>query len=64
MATQKVVETALAKQGKRRADMTREELLAEAWKWKEHHHTRIVEQSVANREEAAPAAASSGATAT
>jgi valyl-tRNA synthetase len=44
IATQKVVETALAKQGKRRADMTREELLAEAWKWKEHHHTRIVEQ--------------------
>ena len=44
IATQKVVEVALAKQGKRRADMTRDDFLAEAWKWKEHHHARIVEQ--------------------
>ena len=44
IATQKVVEAALLKQGKRRTDMTREEFLAEAWKWKEHHHARIVEQ--------------------
>jgi valyl-tRNA synthetase len=44
IATQKVVETALAKEGKSRADMTREEFLAHAWKWKDHHHARIVEQ--------------------
>jgi valyl-tRNA synthetase len=44
IATQKVVEAALEKQGKRRAEMTREAFLAEAWKWKEHHHARIVEQ--------------------
>ena len=44
IATQKVVENALAKQGRRRLDMTREEFLAEAWTWKEHHHARIVEQ--------------------
>jgi valyl-tRNA synthetase len=44
IATQKVVESALAKQGKRRSDISRDEFLAEAWKWKEHHHARIVEQ--------------------
>ena len=44
IATQKVVEKALLKDGKKRLDMTREEFLAEAWKWKEHHHERIVEQ--------------------
>jgi len=44
IATQKVVETALAKEGKSRADMTREEFLAQAWKWKDHHHARIAEQ--------------------
>ena len=44
IATQKVVEKALLKEGKKRSDMTREEFLAEAWKWKEHHHARIVEQ--------------------
>ncbi len=44
IATQKVVEKALEKQGRRRTDMTRDEFLAEAWKWKEHHHARIVEQ--------------------
>ena len=44
IATQKVVEAALAKDGKSRTDMTRDDFLAHAWKWKEHHHTRIVEQ--------------------
>jgi valyl-tRNA synthetase len=44
IATQKVVEAALEKEGKNRADMTRDEFLAHAWKWKEHHHARIVEQ--------------------
>src|SRR5678815_2872838 len=44
IATQKVVENALLKEGKKRSDMTREEFLTEAWKWKEHHHARIVEQ--------------------
>jgi valyl-tRNA synthetase len=44
IATQKVVESALLKDGKKRADMSREEFLAEAWKWKEHHHERIAEQ--------------------
>jgi valyl-tRNA synthetase len=44
IATQKVVENALRKEGKKRSEMSRESLLAEAWKWKEHHHTRIVEQ--------------------
>ena len=44
IATQKVVEAALLKEGKKRADMTREEFLSHAWKWKDHHHERIVEQ--------------------
>jgi valyl-tRNA synthetase len=44
IATQKVVENALLKEGKKRSEMTREEFLREAWKWKEHHHARIVEQ--------------------
>ncbi len=44
IATQKVVEAALAEKGKRRSDISREEFVAEAWKWKEHHHARIVEQ--------------------
>jgi len=44
IATQKVVENALLKEGKKRSEMTREQFLAEAWKWKEHHHGRIVEQ--------------------
>ena len=44
IATQKVVEDALLREGKRRAEMTREEFLEHAWKWKEHHHARIVEQ--------------------
>jgi valyl-tRNA synthetase len=44
IATQKVVENALLKEGKKRSDMSREEFLTEAWKWKEHHHARIAEQ--------------------
>ncbi len=44
IATQKVVENALLKEGRKRGDMSREEFLTEAWKWKEHHHARIVEQ--------------------
>jgi len=44
IATQKVVENALLKEGRKRSDMTREQFLVEAWKWKEHHHARIVEQ--------------------
>jgi valyl-tRNA synthetase len=44
IATQKVVEAGLAKEGKSRFDMTREEFLAHAWTWKEHHHARIAEQ--------------------
>jgi valyl-tRNA synthetase len=44
IATQKVVENALIKEGRKRADMSREEFLEQAWKWKEHHHGRIVEQ--------------------
>ncbi len=44
IATQKVVEAALAKEGRARTDMPRDEFLAHAWKWKEHHHQRIVEQ--------------------
>jgi len=44
IATQKVVEAALAKEGKKRTDMSREEFLTHAWAWKEHHHDRIVEQ--------------------
>jgi valyl-tRNA synthetase len=44
IATQKVVEDALAKQGIRRADLSRDEFLEHAWEWKEKHHKHIVEQ--------------------
>jgi valyl-tRNA synthetase len=44
IATQKVVEDALLKQGKKRADMTREEFLEHAWEWKEQKHGVIVDQ--------------------
>jgi valyl-tRNA synthetase len=44
IATQKVVEDALLKEGKKRADMTREEFLEHAWKWKDAKHGVIVEQ--------------------
>jgi len=44
IATQKVVENALLQEGKKRAEMSREEFLEHAWKWKDRHHARIVEQ--------------------
>jgi len=44
IATQKVVESDLDKRGIRREDMSRDEFLEHAWKWKDHHHERIVEQ--------------------
>lgn len=44
IATQKVVENSLLDQGKKRADMTREEFLEHAWEWKESKHGVIVEQ--------------------
>jgi valyl-tRNA synthetase len=44
IATQKVVEDALLKQGKKRADMTRDEFLEHAWEWKDQKHGVIVEQ--------------------
>ena len=44
IATQKVVEDALLKGGKKRAEMTREEFLEHAWRWKEERHGVIVEQ--------------------
>ena len=44
IATQKVVENALLKEGKRRADMTREEFLGHAWEWKDRHRGVIVDQ--------------------
>jgi valyl-tRNA synthetase len=44
IATQKVVEDALVKQGKTRAEMTREEFLEHAWRWKDERHGVIVEQ--------------------
>jgi valyl-tRNA synthetase len=44
IATQKVVENALLQEGKKRAEMSREEFLEHAWKWKDRHHARIVQQ--------------------
>jgi len=44
IATQKVVEAALHKEGLERSGMSREAFLEHAWKWKDHHHARIVEQ--------------------
>ena len=44
IATQKVVEDALLKEGTRRADMTREEFQEQAWKWKDAKHDVIVDQ--------------------
>jgi valyl-tRNA synthetase len=44
IATQKVVEDALLERGKRRGDMTREQFLEHAWKWKDEKHGVIVEQ--------------------
>ncbi|MCS7059725.1 MAG: valine--tRNA ligase [Anaerolineae bacterium] len=44
IATQSVVEKNLAKQGRRRQDMTRSEFLSEVWKWKEYSHGVITRQ--------------------
>lgn len=44
IATQVVVERALEKEGKKRADLGREAFLEEVWKWKETYGSRIVEQ--------------------
>ena len=44
IATQAVVEKQLAKDGIRRADMTREEFLARVWEWKAEYGGRIIEQ--------------------
>ena len=42
IATQKVVEDALFKEGKRRAGMSREEFLGHCWRWKEKTRERII----------------------
>jgi valyl-tRNA synthetase len=44
IATQAVVEKQLAKDGIRRADMTREEFLERVWEWKAEYGGRIIEQ--------------------
>ena len=44
IATQTVVERKLAKEGKKRREMGREEFVKEVWKWKDEYHQRIVEQ--------------------
>jgi valyl-tRNA synthetase len=44
IATQNVVERKLAKQGKTRYDVGREELIKAIWKWKEEKGGRIIEQ--------------------
>lgn len=44
IATQNVVEKKLAKQGKTRFDLGREEFIKEVWKWKEEHGSTIIKQ--------------------
>jgi valyl-tRNA synthetase len=44
IATQKVVENQLLKEGKKRTEIGREEFLTHCWAWKDRHHARIVEQ--------------------
>ncbi len=44
IATQAIVEKNLAKQGKRRQDMSRSDFLEEVWDWKEHSHKIITNQ--------------------
>ena len=44
IATQAVVERKLAKEGKRRHDIGREQFIAETQKWKDEYHERIVSQ--------------------
>jgi len=44
IATQNVVEKQLAKEGKKRHDLGREEFLSRVWKWKESHGSTIIKQ--------------------
>ncbi len=44
IATQNVVEAALAKEGKTRFDLGRERFVERVWQWKEEYGSRIVEQ--------------------
>ena len=44
IATQTVVEKNLAKQGRRRQDMTRSEFVEEVWEWKDYSHRVITKQ--------------------
>ena len=44
IATQMLVEKALAKEGKKRDGMTREEFLKHTWEWKDLYHQRITSQ--------------------
>jgi valyl-tRNA synthetase len=44
IATQNVVEKALAKEGKRKEDVGREKFLKLVWAWKEKHGGKIIEQ--------------------
>ena len=44
IATQSVVEKKLAREGKRRQEMSRSEFLEEVWEWKEHSHAIITKQ--------------------
>ncbi|MBU2541317.1 MAG: valine--tRNA ligase [Candidatus Omnitrophica bacterium] len=44
IATQNVVEKAIAKQGLRRQDLGREKFLREVWKWKEEYGLMIIHQ--------------------
>src|SRR5262245_42888089 len=44
IATQNVVERELAKEGKKRTDLGRDEFEKRVWQWKEYSHGRIVSQ--------------------
>ncbi len=44
IATQNVVERAIAKEGLKRADLGREKFLERVWKWKEEYGLRIIHQ--------------------
>jgi valyl-tRNA synthetase len=44
IATQSVVEKKLAREGKRRQDMSRSEFIEEVWEWKEYSHGIITRQ--------------------
>ncbi len=44
IATQNVVERKLAREGKKRDDLGREEFLKEVWRWKEDHGSTIINQ--------------------